>query len=438
MRKYDIVIVGCGMAGALAGLTALKKGCTVCIIEKKEQSHIGQKACGELMPIETLTWMHNEFGITTKYYPLKGLEICDLSEHQRMLRSKSRYKVYVEEPLATIDRWQFGQTLVENLLGEGADIYQETVVECITAPAGNGNAKITGVKTDTGIHKGEVTIDCSGVNSVIREQIVGSDPEPAATAYKEEVVLDTPKKLDYAMILLDKRTVPSGYMWCFPKSETVLNIGAGGLELGPGEFKEILTKDMKIHRTFSIKETRSSGTGVIPTRRPLSSMVYPGLLFCGDSAYHVNPLTGEGIAPALKAGYYAGKVAASAVHNGDISINGLWEYNIDFAKEYGVIHAPLSAIRDLLLSLTAYEVAFLIENVVTGVDVAQLETEGMTIPWKRRIGILVNNWRKLGFLYTLYSFLNKMNTIKELYQEYPQTADKFPEWNKKLNKALNK
>lgn len=431
-KRYDIVIVGCGMAGAIAGLTALKEGCSVCIIEKKEQSQVGRKPCGELMPVETLTWLKHEFGITTEYYQLQGLEICDLSEHTKVLRSKSRYKVHVKEPLATIDRWQFGQVMVAKLIDEGVDIFQES------ATGVTGNDSITGVKTKKGVHHGEVIIDCSGAHSPIRKQIIGSDSEPMATAYKEEVILHDPKKLEYAMILLDKRAISSGYMWCFPKSEHILNIGAGGLNLETEDLKKILARDMKVHSTFSVKEVRSCGTGTIPTRRPLPSMVYPGLLFCGDAAYHVNPLTGEGIAPAVKAGHSAGKVAASAVSHNNTTIKGMWKYNVEFAREYGVIHAPLSVIRDLLLFLTTDELSFLIENVITGMDVARLEKEGMTIPWTRRFNILVKNWRKLGFLYTLYSFLNKMNTIKALYEQYPETSEKFPDWNKKLTRVLQK
>ncbi len=49
-EAYDVVIIGCGMAGTLAGLTALKENLSVCIVERKQRELIGKKFVGNSCP----------------------------------------------------------------------------------------------------------------------------------------------------------------------------------------------------------------------------------------------------------------------------------------------------------------------------------------------------------------------------------------------------
>lgn len=430
-EKYDIVIVGCGIAGATAGLAALKEGLKICIIDRKKSDSIGKKICGELMPQKTLEWLKNEFKIHVDYYSLKGLQICTVSEHKNLC-SSSESRIRVEEPLCTIDRWQFGQTMVEELVDRGADLYHESVEGPVVA-----GASVKGVKTkDSRTFRGTVTIDCSGVSSVLRRHIF---PDPVnfntfGIAYKEDLVLKEPIIKKYGTIMFDKSIAPSGYMWCFPKSEYVLNTGVGGVGARQAGFKNILDKIITAH-AFAVRERKNTGFGVLPLGRPLPSMVYPGLLVCGDAAFQVNPLTGEGIAPAVTAGYTAAQVAAQAVQNKDTSVKGMWKYNVEFARQYGVIFASLLVLKDFWLSLPGEELAYLMERMIISEDMAQLETSEEP-PLRRKVAVVSDNWRKMTLLYRLYAVARKMKKIRTLYKEYPETPEEFPLWNQKVENIL--
>jgi len=67
------------------------------------------------------------------------------------------------------------------------------------------------------------------------------------------------------------------------------------------------------------------------------------MIVAGDAARHTNPLTGGGISAALIGGHHAGKVAAGAVKNGDVTSNGLKEYMSRIDKD--IVKANLRAYR---------------------------------------------------------------------------------------------
>jgi digeranylgeranylglycerophospholipid reductase len=419
MEEYDVVIAGCGIAGAVAGAVALKNNMHTCIIEKNRRELIGRKVCGELMTQKALNILRNETGISINEYLLKGLE----------MRSSSGHALHFREPLCTVDRWQLGQKLTEGLLDEGADIIHEKAV----APV--GESCITGVKTSRAVHYGTITMDCSGVAAALRRKVIAYESEPLGVAYKEHVIVRTPFAAEYALLMFNKEVIPSGYMWCFPKSEYELNVGAGGLLQEKASLKQVLEKLLKT-LDITVKRRESPGYGVVPLGTPLASLVYPGLLLCGDAAHHVNPLTGEGIAPAVAAGYCAGGAAAEAIKNNDVSVRGLWKYNVDFAREYGKVHTPLVVARNFLVSLSDEELTYFLENMATGDDLRELIKGKIHFNVKRKVKILLKNWKRSELLIRFYKAFKRMEKIRTLYEGYPEEPEKFSLWKQGLDRHM--
>lgn len=411
----DIVIAGCGIAGAVAGLAALKKKENVLIIEKNRRESVGRKICGELITQEALQFLRNEFNFSIQNYPLKGLEVCSSSGHT----------LHVPEPLSTIDRYTLGQALLTTVMDKGAEVVCGRVLKPV------GESCVQSVKTRDTVYPGKVFIDCSGASAVLRRKIIPFPSEIIGIAYKENIFVKEPVSLQYAQLIFDKEIVPSGYMWCFPKNEYELNVGVGGIVKGKASLKKILDKTLN-NLNITVKRRETPGFGIVPLGGPLSNMVYPGLLVCGDAASHVNPLTGEGIAPAVAAGYYAGTTAAKAVKNDDISVEGLWEYNINFATSFGMAHAPLVLARNFLVSLSDEELTYFLENIVTGEDLHKL-IKGKPPSTSKIIITGARTWRKPKFLFQLYSVFTVMNKMRNLYKNYPESPHEYSSWLKSLN-----
>ena len=418
-KVYDVVIVGCGMAGAVAGLTALKRNLNVCIVEKNEREFIGRKICGELTQERIVEWLKNEFNLSITCYPLKGLEI----------RCSSGYTSRSEGSLCMIDRWQVQQAIFENLLERGADVYQGTVKGPVL------ESFVKGVKTENATFHSAVTIDCSGVSSVLRRKLF-SEGQLLGIAYKENLILKEPVETEYALLLLDKKIIPSGYAWCFPKNEYEVNVGVGGLE-GGVVLEETLGKVINILGIEKkIVKREFPGYGLVPLGRPLPSMVYPGFLVCGDAASHVNPLTGGGIAPAVTAGYLAATTSVKAVENNDVSTKGMWDYNYDFARGYGVKHASLVVARNFLLSLSDEDMTYFLENIVTGDDLSQLM--GGKVPSQEgdMMKTFYDHWRKPSLLYQMYRAFKQMTEIRNHYSHYPERPEEFSAWRETLDQYV--
>ncbi|MBU7020868.1 MAG: NAD(P)/FAD-dependent oxidoreductase [Theionarchaea archaeon] len=418
--SYDLIIVGCGMAGAAAGLTALKEDLTVCIIERKKSEFVGRKICGELAPLKMVKWLEKEFSISLDYYSLKGLEICTLSGYVDSTQGVAR----VRDPLCTIDRWQFGQVMMKELLRRGAEFCHEVV----TGPAWRNG--VHGVKTHGRSYYGTLTVDCSGVFSALSRglwQGLGSSSS-IGLGYKENVILEEPIPKEYAAIIFDNSIVPSGYFWFFPKGKCELNVGAGGMALHCAPFRKAVNQVLKSYPCFRVKEKNSTGYGALPLGAPLSSMVAPGLLVCGDAAGQANPLTGEGIAPSLNAGHMAVTTAVEAIRRKDVSVAALWKYNYDFMQKFGRIFGSLLPLRDFMVSLSVKELKLLLQNVITDEVLYELEENEPSYTLKTILTTAANAARNPSLLFKLGRAVGRMSILRAIYDRYPKDPRRFPQW----------
>ena len=146
--------------------------------------------------------------------------------------------------------------------------------------------------------------------------------------------------------------VPGAYVWVFPKSKTVANVGLGiRTDLSRPAIQvldEFIANDPRFKNG---KKERKTG-GICPSTGTLDKIVDDGLMLVGDSAGMVIPLSGAGIHTAIVAGKIAGKVAAEAVKDGDVSAERLQEYHRLFEAAWGKNLRNSRRILDLADKLT--------------------------------------------------------------------------------------
>ena len=120
---------------------------------------------------------------------------------------------------------------------------------------------------------------------------------------------------------------PGGYLWVFPKGDGTANIGLGvGSKFNRkksakkylDEFIENKYPEATIHTTMC---------GGVPCSKPMTHPICDNVMLVGDAAHFINPITGGGIAAAMKSGMFAGQVASEAIIANDYSENFLKKYN---------------------------------------------------------------------------------------------------------------
>jgi len=137
-------------------------------------------------------------------------------------------------------------------------------------------------------------------------------------------------KEDKLHLFFGNTIAPRGYIWIFPKGDTIANVGIGivGAKSEEGRrAKDLLDKFIKDNpRFFGRASPIEMNGGGIPVAIQAKTFVGDGIMVVGDAAHQVNPIHGGGIAIAMGAAKIAAKVAADALSEGDTSRQRLLEY----------------------------------------------------------------------------------------------------------------
>jgi len=323
-NKYDILIIGGGPAGALAGKTAAEKGLSACIVEKRPAigapvrcaEGIGREALLEFMDADP-RWISAEMhgaGIVAPDGFLMKLE-------SEMAGGKVGY---------VLDRKFFDRELVWKAAEAGADV---AVKSRAAAPI-----------MEDGVLKGAKIEYCGKVANVRADVVIAADgveskfskwcgidttvPMREIMSSVQYVMADVDIDEHSTIFYLGNDVAPEGYLWIFPKGHRTANVGIGisGKKSGEGHrAKDYLDKFVK--KTFPNGKTIEYIPGGVSVCRPLACTVADNFLIAGDAARVVDPLTGGGIYNAMYTGKLAAEVAADCISKCDTSKKALMVYD---------------------------------------------------------------------------------------------------------------
>jgi len=149
------------------------------------------------------------------------------------------------------------------------------------------------------------------------------------------------------------------YTWLFPLGDGRVNVGTATYtrraRRGDINLREVLARFVASHLVAEGRLARAEPVGPVrghPLRTRLDSTRTHAerVLVAGDAAGLVNPLSGEGIAPAMESGELAAARALVALEAGDFSAQALAPYSQALGARYG---ADQRAARILRLALSA-------------------------------------------------------------------------------------
>ncbi len=323
-NKYDVLVVGGGPAGALAARTAVEKGLSTLLVEKRPAigapvrcaEGLGKEALADFMEPDE-RWISAEMtgaGIVAPDGFLMKLESA-------MVGSKVGY---------ILDRKVFDRELVWQAADAGADISVKT----------RASAPIL----EDGVVKGAQLEYCGQVSDVTADVVIAADGVESKFARWCGIDTTVPMReimsgMQYVMTDIDidphatifylgNEVAPEGYLWVFPKGDRAANVGIGisGKKSGEGHrAKDYLNRFVK--KTFPNGKTIECIVGGVSVCRPLECTVGDGLVLVGDAARVVDPLTGGGIYNSMFTGRLAAHVAAECIAKGDLSKKALMAYD---------------------------------------------------------------------------------------------------------------
>lgn len=375
---YDVVVVGAGVAGLYSSLVLASKGFKVALVDSKPASRIGDKTCGDAIGVHHFEHIGLKLPENVIDYYYKGVKIYSPSE---------RHEIVVPGEGVSIDRIRFGQWLLKQVLDKGVDLYDEHSVYDVVAGS-EGVKSILARRTSGGSIelKARAFIDASGAKPALRSKLPMEWPiseRPYTTdyniAYREIVEYDgvvRDEDRDYAVIYLNTEIAPGGYWWLFPKSRDgrIINLGLGVIWnnlYNPRHNYERFLKPRFPGRVIH------AGGGIVPTRRPMPTLVWRNVGTVGDAAYTVNPVHGGGKGSSLEAAHIVAKHMGNALELGTVSEEAMWEANIEYMQVYGAKQAGLDVLRMYLQKLSNSDFEWIISNrLVDGASVYDIGVKG--------------------------------------------------------------
>ncbi|MHA1451077.1 MAG: NAD(P)/FAD-dependent oxidoreductase [Candidatus Hodarchaeales archaeon] len=448
MVDTDIVVVGGGPAGVLAASVAAKEGSKVILVDIKSKNSIGDKTCGDAIALKPLLFLEKEFGLAL---PSDG-EVSD--DVETLLFKTKNGEMIMGGKGFILDRKAYGQRLLRMAEEFGVEIRDKT--RTISALTSDG--KITGIRVkreDTGekyeIHA-KITIDCSGRNYIVRKTLPPEDfpniehimeKRDICYSYREIIrINDDLPDHPYSKqpLVFFREDIPEpGYFWFFPKGNHRINVGTGWLLTAnaPKSMKTVYREILSEYYTPEQYTVEDAGGYTIPTRYPLGNAVANGFITAGDAAFHVTPLTAEGHAPALIAGYFAGKVAAEAINDGDYSETRLWPYNVQVLGYFGAKHAKSQIFQEALVSLKTKSFDFLLKRNVISKDDYQILKEGKKPGLPNILYKIIKMFPRYKYLPKIYKLVKKSSQVTKLFNDYPDNPEDYPAWNERYIDLMN-
>jgi flavin-dependent dehydrogenase len=297
--KTDIAIIGGGLAGLTAAISANRMGHSVVLIEKKEYPF--HKVCGEYISLEAihlLRWL----GLPIEEWKLPILNSFRITHPETK-------DFYSKLPLGGIgiSRYKLDAVLKSIAEKEGVTILQNTKVETLENKDNLFLLKTNQFEVPEIV--GKVVLGAFGRN---KPHFANEKPEETSSpkgfiGVKMHVLADLPKDR------IELHYFPGGYCGISAiegnKYCLCYLIDAQSVKLEKGDLEKvenhILSKNPELNRylnDFEKVTERVSTAGVFFSPRSLSQN---GMLFIGDSAGMIPPLAGNGMSMAMHAAIIA-------------------------------------------------------------------------------------------------------------------------------------
>lgn len=350
----DIIIVGAGPAGISTAVFLAKKGYKVLLLEREKFAR--DKICGDGIGPASIKYL-KEIGV---YDEIKKENFQVINS--TLLTSPSTNKIEIKIPNIigmVIPRKKLDYILARHSVESGAELIEkfevkEPIIE---------NNKVVGIK---GIYKGKektikskIVVAADGTHSIIAKKIADKNRkyESKYSAIAVRTYFENVNGLKDCLEIHYKKNILPGYGWIFPVNKTSANIG---VTIHYQYYKKQNRNITQLFYDFInnnkyAKAKLKNAKMIQPIQGwPLSYDPHPSkkyykeIIFVGDAASLVDPLSEEGISNALLSGKLASNAIDSALKTNNFS------HLKDYQKQWDKLMKPSLNASVLLQHLMSY------------------------------------------------------------------------------------
>ena len=224
MNKRQIIIVGAGVGGATAAYYMAKKGLDVLLLEKEQfprDKPCGDGVVGNLFPIL------EEMGIADEVKD-NGFRTRGTTRFYSSNDEYFTYNIVAGEdsvPMYCVPRYKFDDIVNKAAVRTGIDYIENFEVVDLLMSRG----KVCGVR---GIHNGNVVeiesdlvVLASGSHFLPSRKLGFFEEDPDLIFYGLRGYFDNVGNMEDTEFYFPDHFLPSGYIWIFPASKTMANVG---------------------------------------------------------------------------------------------------------------------------------------------------------------------------------------------------------------------
>jgi menaquinone-9 beta-reductase len=339
-RDPDVIVVGGGPAGSTLAWDLARQGVRVTVLERVRFPR--EKVCGDYVEPRGLR-------ILGRMGCLADLEERDplpISHSATFVDWECRYSGEIPfyglgEGLPPhgyiIARDELDDAMLATAARAGANVHHETSVTSVDAgPAGVELEARRGSRTVR--YRAKLVAGADGVNSVVGKSAGQTFDDPRYTAVAQRAYAKVDGDAGEAVFFFDEELFP-GYGWVFPLAGGRVNLGVGILSETrqrldvhvPELFAEFVERLRRTHpRCATLELCAPPIGGIVKTYGAAGPNHFDGGVLIGDAGCFVDPMTGEGITPAMESALLASPVLRTALETGRFDAEQLAPYEAAF------------------------------------------------------------------------------------------------------------